>query len=300
MADALAQLTIMMKQPPAPLEPHNRMMRRPPQHRLEYAPSVRERAKRRVAHRVDEVVRIARRVAEVVLLPPLMHPRRLEEPPLMIVRENRLPRLRRQDNQIPRRLLETPHIPRQRRDLRKERPLALARRLLRPQPRLVERRDAVRVRLAGHGALVALQLPAPEAPEVQERVARVRVHEGRGIDAEAPCNGLRVRHEGTGGRGADGDADAEDGGVVPRREEEVVLAVLERGVGGPELLRRPRHVLGAQHGAVVGDGVRGRQGRGREDVVVGHVVLVAVVVELDVCFAVVRGVDVDLALEDVG
>lgn len=43
-----------------------------------------------------------------------------------------------------------------------------------------------------------------------------------------------------------------------------------------------------------GDGVHG------EDVVVGHVVLVAIVVEGDCCFAVVAGVDVEFVVEDVG
>lgn len=161
----------------------------------------------------------------------------------------------------------------------------------------------MRVGLAGDGALVALQLAAPEPAEVQVRVARVGVHEGRGVDAVAAGDGLGVRREGPGGGVADGDADAEDGRRVARREEQVVPPVLEGRVGRPELLRRPRHVLGAQHHAVVGHGalaVRRVQRRRREHVVVGHVVLVAVVVELDVRLAVVRGVDVHAALEDVG
>ena len=50
---------------------------------------------------------------------------------------------------------------------------------------------------------------------------------------------------------------------------------------------------------MVGYGARG-QGVGGEDVVVDHVVLVAIVVEGDGGFAVVGGVDVEAAVEDVG
>ncbi len=50
---------------------------------------------------------------------------------------------------------------------------------------------------------------------------------------------------------------------------------------------------------MVDDGLERVERRRAEDVVVGHVVLVAIVVEGDVRLAVVRGVDEDLALEDV-
>lgn len=302
--DALAQLAVVMEEPPAALELDDGMVRGPAQHGLQDPPCVREGAEGRVPDGVDEVVRVAGRVAEVVLSRALVHPGGLEEAAVVVVGGDGRAGLGRQDDEVARGGREAPHVWRQGRDLGEQRDLAGAGRLLRARPRLVERRDAVRVRLAAdHGALVALQLAAPEPAEVQVRVARVRVDEGRGVDAEAPRYRLGVGHERAGRGVADGDADAEHGRPVARREVQVVLAVLEGRIGRPELLRRPRHVLGAQHHAVVGHGVGGVGGvqrRRREDVVVGHVVLVAVVVELDVRLAVVRGVDVDAPLEDVG
>jgi hypothetical protein len=86
--------------------------------------------------------------------------------------------------------------------------------------------------------------------------------------------------------------------VRARREVEVVAAVLAlRAVGGPHLLVDPGHVLGADGDAVVRH-LAALLGE-REDVVVDHVVLVALVVEAEVVLAVVAGVDVDLAVEDV-
>lgn len=109
---------------------------------------------------------------------------------------------------------------------------------------------------------------------------------------------LRLRRERPGRGVCDGDADAEDAFLVARREVEVVLPVLGGGVGRPQLLGHPGHVGGLEGDAVVSRGSAG--GVQREDVVVVHVVLVAIVVELDVGLPVVRGVDVELSLEDVG
>ena len=69
--------------------------------------------------------------------------------------------------------------------------------------------------------------------------------------------------------------------------------------GSPELLRHPRHVLHLQRHAVVGHHRTAADRLQRQHVLVGHVVLVTMVVECNVPFAVVRGVDLDLALEDV-
>ena len=98
--------------------------------------------------------------------------------------------------------------------------------------------------------------------------------------------------------------------MVTGGEEEVVFigSGVVGGVGGPELLGGPGDGGVGEGDAVVGRGFGGRGevvgvegGRGEgDDVVVYHVILVAVVVELDVGFTVVRGVDIDGVVEDMG
>lgn len=294
MVDSLAELTIVVKQPPAPLELDDGVVGRPAQDGLEDAPRVREGAQRALGRGVDNVVRVAGRVAKVVRVAPLVHPGRLEEAPVVVVGRDRLARLGRQDDQVPHLVAdEAAHVRRQARRLGEQGPLAAARGLLGPQPRGVE---------LVVPALVALQLPAPEPAKVQVSLAVVGVDKGRRVDAEAAPDGFRVRDKGALGPVADGDADAEDALAVPGGEVEVVPPVPAlSGVGGPELLADPGHVLGAQHHAVVHHVRVGRvQARRRVDVVVGHVVLVPVVVEGYVRLPVVRGVNVHAPVEDVG
>lgn len=290
MIKAFTQLAVMVEQPPPPLKLDDGMMGGPAQNGLENAAGVGKGAQRAFGCGVDEVMRIARRITKVVGFALLVHPGRLEEAAIMVVGPYGLTRLGGQDDEIAHVAVELAHVVAQLGHLGKQGILVVTARLLGPQP--------ARVELVGP-VLVALQLAAPQAAKVQVGLP-VAVDEGRGVDAEATADGVRVRHEWTLGRVGHGDANAEDGVLVARGEVEVVLSVLAGGVGGPELLGNPGDVLGLEHDAVVDYGVGGVQGRGAEDVVVSHVVLVAIVIELDAGVTVVRGVDVDAVVEDVG
>lgn len=147
--------------------------------------------------------------------------------------------------------------------------------------------------------LVALQLAAPKAAKVQVGLAVVVDEAGR-VDTVAARDGLRVGREGTLGPIRDSDADAKDVLRVTGWEIEVVAAIALRSIGRPHLLGYPGNVIGAEGYSVVGDGGGWIQRLRAEDVVVGHVVLVAIVVEGNVGLAVVRWVDINLAIEDVG
>ena len=146
-------------------------------------------------------------------------------------------------------------------------------------------------------SLPALQLAAPDAAKVQVRRA-VFVDERRGVDAEAAFYGLGFWLEWSFGFVAGGYTNAEDTLLVAGREEEVVFPVLAGGIRGPELFLDPGYVILLQGYAVVCNWTT--YFIHAEDVVIVHVILVAVVVILDVCLTIVRGVDIQLAIEDVG
>lgn len=153
------------------------------------------------------------------------------------------------------------------------------------------------VKDGGGGVVPALELAAPQAAEVEVCLAVV-VDEGGRVDAVASRDGGWFWLEGSVWGRAYGDSDSEDSFLVPGWEVEVVFAVFGGGVRGPELFGDPGDVFGGEDDAVVCHGpADGGEG---EDMVVVHVILVAIVVEFDVCFAVVGGIDVELALEDVG
>ena len=292
MVHALAQLAVMVEQVRPALKLHNRVMRRPAQHGLEDPAAVRERAQGAVTDAVGEEVRVARRVREVVLAAPLVHPRGLEEAAVVVVALDGLARLRRQDGDLLHGAVELVHVVCELGHAGALGRDALARALLGALPRGVKG--------LGVAVLVALQLAAPETAKVQIRVAVVVDERGR-VDAEGSLDGLRIRDKGALGLVTLGHADAEDALLVAGGEVQVVFPVLRGGVRGPELLAHPRDVLGPEDDAVVRHlARRGVQAGRGEDVVVGHVVLVAIVVELDVGLAVVGGVDVDAVVEDVG
>ena len=275
----------MIKQIPLALELSNRMMRRPPNNRLKDPSRIRKRTHGARARSIHEIVRISRRVREVVRAIILVHPRRLEEPSIVVIRLDRLARLRRQKHQILRRARERAHVRVQFPNDGHQRG-HVARRLLRARPAGVE--------LARHPAL---QLAAPDPAKVEIRLPVV-VDKGRGIDAVAAGNGLGVRDERALGLVTLRDANAEDALLVARREVEEVFPVLVGGVWRPHLLRDPGDVGGFEGDAVIGHGPA--HGVHRDDVVVVHVVLVAIVVVGLGGFDIVRGVDVESAVEDVG
>lgn len=265
-------------------------MRRPSQHRLQDPPAVRERTKRIRASCVAEEVSVARRVGKVVDAVPLVHPRGLEEAAVVVICEDRLAGFRGEDGDFLDGGCELVHVVCELGDAGALGDGGVAADFLGALPGWVE--DVVAL-------LVALQLTSPQSTKVEIRLT-VIIHKGRRVDAIAPLDRLGIRRERALGLIAHRDADAEDALLVAGREVEIILSILLRGVGRPHLLGDPGDVLGAEDDAVVGDGAGGAEGGGAEDVVVGHVVLVAIVVELDVGFAVVGGVDVDLVVEDVG
>jgi len=288
--NTLAELAVVMEQPPTALEFDDGVMRGPAEHRLQDAATVGEGSIRAVANGIAQIMGIAGRVTKVVLPVVLVHPRGLEEAAVMVVSGDGLPRLGCEDHDFAHILSELPHVVRQLGHARAQSVHALSRRLLRPLPLRVK--DVVAL-------LIALQLAAPQTAEVHVGLA-VIVDENGWIDAVAALDRLRVRSEGTLRTVADGHTNSEDTLLVAGREVQIVLAVLKGGIRGPKLLGDPRDVLHLEDHAVISHGGSRVEGLSAKDVVVDHVVLVAIVVELDVGLAVVRGVDVDLAFEDVG
>ncbi|TLD22168.1 hypothetical protein PspLS_08025 [Pyricularia sp. CBS 133598] len=292
MVNPSTELAVVVEQIPLALELDDGVVRRPAQDWLEDPPAIGKRTVGRVADGVAQVVGVAGRVGKVVLAVVLVHPGGLEEAPVVVVGQDALARLGRQDFDLAHLLVELPHVARQPGHLWAQGVDALAGGFVGPLERGVEHVVAL---------LVALQLATPQAAKVDVRLLLgVVVDEDGRVDAEGALDGLRVRGKGPLGLVGDGDADAEYPLLVAGGEVEVVLAVAGGGVGGPQLFGHPGDVLGAEGQAVVHDGLGRVEAVGGEDVVVGHVVLVAVVVELDVGLAVVRRVDVDLVVEDVG
>jgi hypothetical protein len=275
---------VVVEEVPLPLELGNGMVRRPALDRLQDAILVSERPQRRVTNRIRQVVRVAGRVREVVLAVVLVHPGGLEEAPVVVAGVDRLA-VGVVDDQVLHIAGEGVHVVAQLRHARH-------------QSGFVAGGFHVCVSIAVEFATSpALQLAAPDAAEVEVCLAVVVYEAGR-VDAVAAGDVVLVGLEGAFGLVGDGDTDPEDAFPVSGREVEVKLAVLFGGIGSPELFVDPWDVLGFQCDAVVGDGAFDI-GHG-EDMVVGHVVLVAIVVVLDVGLTVVGWIDVELAVEDVG
>lgn len=143
----------------------------------------------------------------------------------------------------------------------------------------------------------ALQLTTPDTAEVEVGLA-ILVDEAGRVDAVTALDGLGISLEGALGLVTLSDTNAEDTVMVACGEVQVVFAVLGGGVGCPQLLRCPGDVLHLQSDAMVSHlAVNAGQ---TENVVVNHIVLVAIIVILDIGLTVMGGVDVELAIEDVG
>jgi hypothetical protein len=74
--------------PPFPLKLDDGVMRGPTLNRLQYAASVCEWAEGTVADGIHDLVCIAGTVAEIVLVTFTMHPRRFEEPSIVVAGVN--------------------------------------------------------------------------------------------------------------------------------------------------------------------------------------------------------------------
>ena len=150
--------------------------------------------------------------------------------------------------------------------------------------------------LDGLVVAVSLQLAALQPAEVDVVVAVVFKH-GR-VDAVTAAHGVGLRLEGPVGLVAGGYAEAEDVVLVFGGKVHVVFAVFLGHVARPKLPAGPGNLFERKHDAVVGHlalfGVFGG-----EYMVVAHVEMVAVGGVGNARLPVVRGVDIDLALEDV-
>lgn len=274
---------VVVEEIPLPLELGDRVVRRPALDRLQDAILVSKRTKRRVANGVRQVVGVAGRVREVVLAVVLMHPGGFKETPVVVAGVDRLA-VGVVDHKILHVAGESVHVVAQLRHARH-------------QGGFVAGGFHVRVGVAVKLATSpALQLAAPDAAKV-EVCLTVIVDKAGGVNAVASRDVALVGLEGTFGLVGDGHTDSEDAFLVSCRVVKVEFAVLLGGIGGPELFVYPWDVLGFECDAMVGDGAFDA-GHG-EDVVVGHVVLVAIVVVLDIGLTVVGRVDVELAVEDV-
>ena len=236
-------------------------MRSPPHHRLQNPASIRERPHRAVANGVAQVVCVARAVAEVVLPIILVQPRSLEEPPIVVGRLDGLLRLGIKDEDIS-------HVGRELRHVVCELANLCAQCVT---------RGGLLAALVEFPCSPVLQLAAPDAAEEEVRAA-VIINKRRRVDAETTLDVVGLGLEGALGLIADGDTHAEDTFLITRGEVEVVFPVLGRCVGGPKLFGDPGHVFLLEDHAVVCHGPADLFHA--EDVVIGHVVLIAIVVAL--------------------
>lgn len=270
------------------LELDNRVMGRPSKNGLQDAAAIDKRPKRTRAGGIAQKVRIPRRVREVVGVSALVQPRSLKEASVVVVTLDRLASLRGQNDELLHLICKLAHIGAEPANPWPLGTDTLAADFLGALPRWIE--DVVAL-------LVALELAAPEAAKVEVCLAIVVDETGR-VDAVAALDRFRIRGERTLGLVPHGDTDTEDALLVAGWKVEIVFAVLLGGIRRPKLLGHPRNVFCLQHHAVICDLPRRAQAICAEYVVVGHVILVAIVVELDICLAVMGRIDVDLAVKD--
>ena len=142
-----------------------------------------------------------------------------------------------------------------------------------------------------------LQLAAPDAAKVHVALT-VRVLEDRGVDAVGALDRFGLCLERTGRLVGNCGANPEDVLLVLHGKIQVVLPALLGRVRRPHLPACPRHILDIERDAVIGDRTTDRVHR--EHMVVAHGEVAAEIIRRNAGVDVVRGVDVDLAVEDVG
>lgn len=289
----------MITQPPLSLKLHNRMMRRPTLDGLENPARIREGSHRRVANRVDDVMRVARAVGEVVLVFLFVHPRGFEEAAVVVVGGEGLA-IGVVDDQILHGAGEGLHVWAEFGDARHQGGFIAA---------------GFHCFVGGGvegGAAPALELATPNPAEVEIRFA-VIVDKYSRVDAVASWNRRGFWFKRTFGFVADGYADAKDAIVVPGWEVEKVLVVLEPTVWSlhivssesshhqrngiyPELLRRPRNVFQPKNLPMIRHFTPNFPHR--QHMVISHIILAAIVVVGNVCSAIVRRVNIKSPVED--
>lgn len=273
---------VVVEQVPLALELRNRVVCSPTLDRLQNAVLVCERTKRRIANGVCKVVGVAGGVREVVLALVLVHPGCFKEAAVVLAGVDWLA-VCVVDDELLHVAGESVHVVAQ----------------------FGHARHQSRLVAAGFHGLVgvtvefasppALELAAPNAAKVEIGLAIV-VDEARRVDAVAAGNVVVIRLERTLWRVGDSDTNSENTLLVSGRKVEVEFSVLLGSIRSPELLVHPWDVLCFECDAVVGD--RAFDVGHGEDVVVVHVILVAIVVVLDISLPIVGRVDVQLAIED--
>ena len=146
--------------------------------------------------------------------------------------------------------------------------------------------------------LSPLELSAPESAEVAVD-ATVVVFEDAGVDGERAAYGLVLWYERALRTVGHGHAEAEDAVVAFGGEDEIVLAVLLDDIIVPHLFLGPFHLVDVEDDTVVGRLVLLDIAE-RQDMVVAHLKVSAVVVEALAGVPVVAGVDIEAAVEHVG
>jgi hypothetical protein len=182
-------------------------------------------ARRLVAGRVDEEMRVAGRIRQIIGAAILVHPRSLKITPLRVVARQRGAALI-HDQRVLRRRGELEHIGGETRDFGGER------------GGMVERHLRARHKRAGDPAL---ELAAPDTAEIKIIFAVVIAKHAR-IDAETALDRSRLRFEWTFGARCPRYPDPENPVLVAGGKIEMVAVRPTSGIGCPKLLCGPGNV----------------------------------------------------------
>lgn len=149
-----------------------------------------------------------------------------------------------------------------------------------------------------HVVAITLQLSSPDATEVDVYLSIV-VLKDAWVDGIGATDGVRLRMEGAFGLVGGGNAEVEDAVLVLGAEDHIVSSVLLHYVVVPELFSSPRNILNLQgKTVVVGNVLIGAVKR--QDVVVFHLEVAAIIVEGFARVPVVGGIDIQFVVKDVG
>lgn len=146
--------------------------------------------------------------------------------------------------------------------------------------------------------LVVLELVILEIIEVEVSLVIV-IDEVGWVNVEVVFDGFWVGGEWFFGFVVNSDINVEDVVFIVGREVEVVFVVFGCVVWSLKLFGNLRDVFGFEDDIVVGYFVWWWEVVDIEDMIVGYIILVVIVVELNVGFVIVGGVDVDFVIEDV-
>ena len=152
--------------------------------------------------------------------------------------------------------------------------------------------------LYGPVVAIALQLSAPDAPEIKVDSSIVVFQKCR-VYAVGTAYRVRLRDERPFGTIAYGDTETEYVVVILGAEAHIVSAVFFYHIIVPQLSAGPRNVVNVEYAPLVAAFVRLRIVK-RETMIITHVKMVTVVIFGYAAFPVVRRIDIDPAIEDTG